>query len=411
MNFKFHDAYGREVRINDTALFAAYVRDGWIKADTLIYDEQTMLWKRAWELSEYHAASGGNPNQAGYAAPPVYGAPAASGPAYGAMPYGYAAPEEQSSGTWAIALGIILLCASLMMVMITNVKFSLSPYRAGYRIGVLVVATGLIGVVAFVISRVALKHRRGIGLLLFAIGVLGVSLFQSVAAYREGQLAKNAMENMASTYKQYLDGNPSAAASLDEKQYGEFAPAIKVINEYLQGEQSDTLEMNQEMTALHLENMLTRETLQDGRHINEGQQRVSAMREMLDRYEARLRRRADDIPFKINATAMDENQKREFLNGFNATKDRGLNDIKEFFEIERAIADNLEELLSFMATRQGRYRFTGSQVTFISPGDVSSYNRYLSTIRTVAQREDDWRMKMQQHGREQIEQMQKLMKR
>lgn len=411
MNFKFHDAYGREIRLNDPALFAAYVRDGWIRADTLIYDEQTLLWKRAWELREFHAASGGNPNQAGYAAPPVYGAPAANGPAYGATPYDYTVPEERNSGMGAIALGIVLLCVSFLAVMITSIKYSVSPERAGYRIGVVLGCAFLIGIVALVISRLALKNRRGIGLLLFAIGVLGVSIFQSVAAYREGQATKRALENMTTTFKGYLDGSPAAASSFDEKQYGELAPAVKIINEYLQGEQSDTLEMNQEMTALHLENMLTRETLQDARHINEGQQRVSAMRELLDRYEARLRRRADDIPIKINATALNENQKREFLNGFNSTKEQGLNDIKEFFEIERAIADKIETILSFMSGRQGRYRFAGSQVMFSSTSDASSYNGYLFSLRTAAQREEAWRAKMQRRGSEKIEQMQKLLKR
>jgi hypothetical protein len=445
MNFKFHDAYGREVLINDPAMFNAYVRDGWIKADTLIFDAQTGMWKRAWEMSEFHAANGGNYGQPEYGAPPdyqtpptygtnpgyqtpptynnapptynnappTYGAPGPSGAAYGSVPYGYgyAAPDEQSSGTGAIALGVVLLCASFMAVMITGVKYSLSPARAGYRIGVTLVFAALIGVVAFVIQKTAFKNRRGIALLLLGIGVFGVAIFQSVAAYREGQVARNTIDNMASQFKGYMDGKPPSSLDFDESKYGELAPAVKVIGEYIQGVQSDMTAMNGEMEALHLETMLARETLQDAPHIANGKQRVTTMREMLDRYESKLRQRADDIPVKINAAKMAEDQKREFMNGFNSTKDKGLADIREFFEIERAFADKLDELFDFMRGRQGRYRFSGSQVLFNSTGDANVYNQHLTDIRTIAQREDAWRVKMQRQGSEQIDQMQKLLKR
>lgn len=439
MNFKFHDAYGREVRINDPALFNAYVRDGWIKADTLLFDEQTGLWKRAWEMSEFHAASGGGGNygQPGYGAPPdyqtppnygaqpnyqtpptynsppAYGAPGPSGASYGSPSYGYgyAAPEEQASGTGAIALGVVLLCASFMAVMITSLKYSLSPNRAVNRIGLTIVVAALIGIAAFVIQKTVFKNRRGIALLLLGIGVFGVAIFQSVAAYREGQVARNTVDNMASQFKGYMDGKPPSSLDLDESKYGELAPAIKVISEYIQGVQSDMMAMNGEMTDLHLETMLTKETLQDASHIDDGKQRVNSMREMLDRYESKLRQRADEIPVKINLTNMAEDQKREFLNGFNSTKDKGLADIREFFEIERAFADKLDELFNFMRGRQGRYRFSGSQVLFNSTSDASVYNQHLTDIRTIAQREDAWRVNMQRQGSQQIEQMQKLMKR
>jgi len=171
------------------------------------------------------------------------------------------------------------------------------------------------------------------------------------------------------------------------------------------------LAMNGETKALHLETMLTRETLQDASHIDDGKQRVNSMREMLDRYESKLRQRADEIPVKINLTDLAQDQKREFLNGFNSTKDKGLADIREFFEIERSFADKLDELFNFMRGRQGRYRFSGGQVLFNSTSDANVYNQHLTDIRTIAQREDAWRVKMQRQGSQQIEQMQKLLKR
>ena len=66
---------GGEVRVTDRAWFIRLVGEGRIKADTLIFDTQTSLWKRAWELGEYHEALASiSSGQAGYAATPYYGA-------------------------------------------------------------------------------------------------------------------------------------------------------------------------------------------------------------------------------------------------------------------------------------------------------------------------------------------------
>ena len=55
------------------------------------------------------------------------------------------------------------------------------------------------------------------------------------------------------------------------------------------------LAMNKEMEDLHLDTMLKRETLQDSEHINGGKERLQTMSEMLDRYESKIKQRADDV--------------------------------------------------------------------------------------------------------------------
>ena len=108
---------------------------------------------------------------------------------------------------------------------------------------------------------------------------------------------------------------------------------------------------------------------------------------------------------------MDDSQKREFIEGFNTTKDQGLRNLGEFFAIERSLVTKIEEIFNFMQSKQGRYKFAGDQIIFTSQRDVADYNGYLSDINQIVQQETDWRMRAQNQSQEQLDKMQRMMKR
>jgi hypothetical protein len=407
MDFKFHDENGGEVRVTDRGWFIRLVGEGRIKADTLLFDAQTSLWKRAWELGEYHEALASmNAGQTGYAATPFYGA---QGPnawqGYGQVPAG-----EQPRRQWALGLALFIFFSSLAMVLYTSLKYSPSAYRAGYRFGIVMVGSLFIALLALLIWQFALKRAKGMGVLMFAGGFLLLSIIQSAATYREGRRARLAVTDITSIAQQMMSGGEVSTKDFDDKKYGDMAPMVRIVGDYAKEMQSDMLAMNKEMEDLGLDTMLKRETLQDAEHINGGKKRLQTMREILDRYESRLRQRAEDVPGRVAASGMDDSQKREFISGFNATKDQGLRDISEFFAIERAFISKTEELLDFMRSRQARYKFTGDQVLFSSQRDVEAYNGYLTEINNIAQQENDWRLRSQSRSQEQLNKMQRMMK-
>jgi hypothetical protein len=406
MDFIFHDENGGEVRVTDHTWFIRLVGEGKIKADTLLFNTQTSLWKRAWELGEYHEALASiNQGQAGYAATPFYGAQGANAWQGFSQPSAPAQPERQ----WALGLSLFIFFASLAMLLYTSLKFSPSAYRAGYRLGTVMTISLFVALAAFLIWQFALNKAKGMGVLMFAGGFLLLSVFQSAAAYREGQKARLAVTDITALAQQMMSGGEVSTKDSDDKKYGDMAPMVRIVSDYAKDMQNDMLEMNTEMEALGLDTMLKRETLQDAAHINGGKQRLQTMREILDRYEVRFRQRADDIPGKVAASGMDDSQKREFISGFNTTKDQGLRDISEFFTIERAFVSKTEELLDFMRGRQGRYKFTSDQVIFSSQRDVEVYNGYLTEINRIAQQENDWRLRAQSRSQEQLNKMQRMM--
>ena len=168
--------------------------------------------------------------------------------------------------------------------------------------------------------------------------------------------------------------------------------------------------MNQEIAELHLVALLTKETLQDRRLIGDGQQRLNDLRELLARYESSIKQKAEELPAKIEAAEMEASQKRAFIRGFNATKGEGLNDISEYFELEREVADKLDEILSFMQGRSGRYHFVGRQISFDSASDARAYNRHIAELNDINRREDERRLRVQKKSLDKVAHLQKLLR-
>src|SRR5215216_2774650 len=188
MNFKFHDDNGNEVRVSDPALFARMVREGKVRSDTLLFDEQTTLWKRAWEYNEYYAAlSDTNLAPGEYAATPAYGASSLGDSADGSILFGASTSGPGRGREWSFAISALVLLAGIAMVLFATIKYSPSPFAAGRRLGLVTGNAVLFAVVSFLVSRFLLKRRRGAGLLLFACLFLGAAVYHTVSAIREAK--------------------------------------------------------------------------------------------------------------------------------------------------------------------------------------------------------------------------------
>lgn len=410
MHFKFHDENGNEVWVADQALFTRMVNEGRIRPDTLLFDANTSLWKRAWEFSDYQSALASlNAWREGFQSVPSYGEQGLGASQDGSILFGQPAIEPPGERQWAFALASFLTLAGFAIVLVTGLKFSSTIYSAGYRIGFTLGSTIWIGILAWLISRFALKNEKGIAFLLFACGFFVVSITQSVAAYREGQAARLAVNDIAATMREMINGG--AVSSIDGKQYGEYGPMVQIISDFAREVNAEMTAMAAEVQELHPDTLLVRETIENSGSIDKGRQRLQMLLGILDRCESSLKQRSEEIPNKVAASSMNEAQKREFIAGFNTTKDAGLNNISEFFSIERSFVAKVDEIYGFLQGRQGRYKFMGNQPVFVSQSDLSTYNQYISDLNRITRQESDWITKTQFNSEQQVNKMQRMMKR
>ncbi|HEV8486730.1 MAG TPA: hypothetical protein VGV87_24505 [Blastocatellia bacterium] len=401
MSLKFHDYNGTEVRVPDSAAFAEMVRTKRILPDTLLFDDETGLWKRASDYPEYYSALSSSQN----AAAASYGAPVLSGLA------SFGQPEEEETGRiWPLTLAVALLLGAMVIVGLTLIAYSRSPVEALTRLLIVIGGAMAAAVISFLVWLLLLRNRKDMGLLFFSCSFLVIALGHYAQTAREARSRKIAVERVGATMTELLNGNRVEASRIDEDVYGSSTPFVKLMSEYSAQISADFGEMKAEFEALHLDRLLTSETLQDEAHIDAGRTKLTSMFEILDRYEDRFRTRQDDVPSRVAASDMSESEKLSFIAGFNRSRSAGDLQLAEFFEIERALAEKTDETLEFVRSRRGRYRTVGNSIQFASRQDIELYNSHLQEITLLAEEESRWQARARDASMRGLSEFKKLAK-
>ena len=398
MNLKFHDGHGREVRVTDSTAFIEMIRAKRIAQDTLIFDEDTRLWKPAGDYAEYRTAI----SEIESAAAPSYGAPVLSGLAS----FGEPADDERGKA-WPLTLGVALLLAALTVTALTLIQFSFDPIQAAGHLLVVVAGAFVAAIISLLAWLLLLRNRKDMGLLFFSCCFFAVAIGYYALTASQVQSNRRAVEDTSAAMSEFLNDD-GAAPQLDPAQYGSRGPFVRVLVEYLGQVRSDFTEMNTEIESLRLSDLLARPSLQDLAHIDVARERVQSLYQILDRYQERFNRRQEELPRKVAASGMSETESRSFVAGFDESRITGEREIAEFFEIERESAAKLDETLSFLAGRQHRYRFVADEIQFSSVKDLQHYQQLMSDIALLGQQENAWRVRSRANAQRGIDEFKKL---
>ena len=381
MTLKFHDYNGTEVIIPDSAAFAEMVRSRRILPDTLLFDDTTALWTRASDYPEYHSALSSLQN-AGAAS---YGAPLLGGLASFGQP-----AEEDRGRIWPLTLALGLLLGSLVFIGITLVGSSRSLVEALPRLLIVIGAAMGTGLISFLVWLVLLRNRKDMGLLFFSCCFLVICVAHYAWTAKQARARERAIAKVGATVSDLINGNRVEMSNIDRDTYGSLAPMVKILTEYSAQVSADFGEMKAELEALHLNLLLTSESTNDVAHIDDGRKRVHSMREVLDRYEERISARRDEMPSRVALSDMSEREKRSCLEGFENARPAGDQLLGEFFDIERAIANKLDETLTFLRGRWGRYKTTGNSIQFSSQRDIELYKAFVQELADLSEEEARW---------------------
>jgi hypothetical protein len=218
MSLKFHDYNGTEVRIPDSTAFTDMVRTKRILSDTLLFDDQTGLWKRASEYPEYHSAISSQQTAA-----PSYGAPVMSGLAS----FGQPDDEEATGKVWPLTLALAILLGAMVVVGLTLIGYSRSPVEALTRLLIVLGGAMAAAVISFLVWLLLLRNRKDMGLLFFSCSFLVIALGHYALTAREARSRKLAVERVGTTMTELLNGNRVEALKIDEDIYGSSTPFVK----------------------------------------------------------------------------------------------------------------------------------------------------------------------------------------
>jgi len=290
--------------------------------------------------------------------------------------------EERHNGRgWLLVVSVILILASIAAV---GGAVRLSPENAAYRQGRLAGYTFLQSIGAYLIWRFLLQRRRGALLLLFSLLLLEGSIRFLVGARVERSRQYAAIDSLA---KSLLKGEE---VRINPQQYGSMAPLAILLNDYAMEGRDIFVSLENEIAAQHLETMLTRTTYQDPNEMISAQKRLQEINQILDRCEARFRASIEQMYSSAVGLDLPDSTKKEFLAGFYDTKDQRIEDVSEYFSINRLLVSAYGRVLEFVKSRAGTLSFQGEDILFFADKDADEFNSRLQEIDRIIEQLNDW---------------------
>jgi hypothetical protein len=349
--------------------------------------------------------------QAGYGATPAYGAfyaaPSANlqsptqGMAYPAASYPPAAPkkepmlfsciepedEPKPNKAAVIVLSVLLCVAGFVLMILTGAIFASSPEEAGEMVGRPVGQTLFLAVLIFLVWRVFLKKSMRVGFLIISIIFSATVAFNFLGALGEAKANRSLFREYRSFYDKFNSGVPLPTRTFSERSYGKYAPMLQASYDYLAVFQNDRMAKEKELKELHLDNLLTTESMQDANHIDDARRRLAAIIEVINRYEALQGQRAEEVVSKIQNLALPARSKKGFLSSFSSSFGESFENTKELYEAQRMVLQKMDVMLYFMRGKQGKYHFLGEQLKFSSERDHNVYRQHYSELEALGESE------------------------
>jgi len=293
----------------------------------------------------------------------------------------YGREERHNCRGWLLVVSVILILASIAAV-VGGLRSP--PKNAAYRLGYLSGSTFLQAVGAYLIWRFLLQKRRGAMLLLFSLLLLEGSIQFLVGARVERSTEYAAIDSLV---KSLLKGE---GIGIDPEQYGSMAPLAILLNDYAMEGRDIFISMENEMADQHLETMLTNRTYQDPNEIISAQKRLQHINQILDRCETRFRTLIEQMPSNVINLDLPDSTKKEFLVGFNETKDQRIEDVSEYLSINRSLASAYSRVLEFVKSKTGRITFQGEDIIFLTDQEADEYNSRVQEIDGITEQLNDW---------------------
>src|SRR5205807_7946932 len=134
----------------------------------------------------------------------------------------------------------------------------------------------------------------------------------------------------------------------------------------------------------------TNRTYQDPNEIISAQKRLQHINQILDRCETRFRTLIEQMPSNVINLDLPDSTKKEFLVGFNETKDQRIEDVSEYLSINRSLASAYSRVLEFVKSKTGRITFQGEDIIFLTDQEADEYNSRVQEIDGITEQLNDW---------------------
>lgn len=402
MNFKYINNEGKEIEIDSLGLFIKLIKSGQIKCDTLIYDNQNSVWKKASDFEEFQSILE-NIEQTILENDNV-----------SLQQKAETISNEKNIKSADVPLiikdkrrpllfysSIVLLFISTGMIIFKSIIESPGidgiAIAVGTAVGTMLGYYPFILIPSYLIWRFIFQKKIGNTLFFFSIICFIVSINAYVNTIKMKNESKKVVKEMLSDFGDIINGKVIKKRDFnnDNEVYKNLAPLIKISNDYAWQLQNDFIKMNGEIEEQQIETILTKQTLENPQKIAQAQERLKNIYNILNKYENLLKQRQGEADRKINNLELQIDLKKEVLASYNKEKNQNNQNMAEFFRIEKSIISEIDNLLEFLKRKKGSYWFEGENIQFLSQKDITAYNNYIINISNLIEEEKSWQVKVQ----------------
>jgi len=300
-------------------------------------------------------------------------------------------------------LGFLISCMKVLVAYKEKSAANSTSFALGNAVGVAIGNIVIILLLFLLIKRVKKKAVT----LLTAIIYLMVS-FSSASvtldSYARGTKAnKAAMEKFKDMATAYSEKKEIPKENFDKSVYGSMTPLLNSFNSYLIKCIQMRNNIDKDIAALNLDNMLSTSTLSSAANINNAKERLAASFNIWDKYEAEVKNIITNFNTEVSTLDMPSSFKTSFFEGYKLSQNESSKMMSNFFKIERDICTRANTILDFMLSIQGKYEVQGNQILFYNNDTLNKYNGYIQDIQKLAEEETKIKTSMQDKLNEKVD--------
>jgi uncharacterized protein YfkK (UPF0435 family) len=305
-------------------------------------------------------------------------------------------------------LGFLIYCFNTFIQINKNSSTNLQDnitFSCGYILGAIFLA-----VVLFLLATKVFK-KHGV-LLAFSIVYLlcsfGVTVTTIESSINEAKANRAGEEKLISICNNIANQQAINEENYDKSQYGELTPILNLIKDYGTQSINLTTSINNDISSMGFEDMLSLDTLGSTEKINNVKKKIEDSSKIYDKFETDYNDLITNFDSSVVNLELPKSFKSGFLDGFRKSQDENRDNMKEFMQVERDLLSKINNTMDLLLSAQGKHVIQNNQILFYNTTALNQYNGYIGDIRKLAQKEADVQKKINDSKTQKLGDLNKL---
>ncbi|BCZ45846.1 hypothetical protein psyc5s11_19130 [Clostridium gelidum] len=294
------------------------------------------------------------------------------------------------------ALGLLLSCLKAFINFRDKSYYVNTPYASGYATTTIVISLVIIATLFLLSTRVF--NKKGLILIFSIIYLLGsFSLTGATIAensLKENKLNKAAKDKFITMCNNVVNEKENNEESFDKTVYGHMTPFLYLTNDYFIKFQKHSNDISKNIDSLELHSILSSSALGSTEEINNSKKKIADCRKIFDKHETEYNDLIVNFATSASTLELPKSFKSGMLEGFKKSQNDTRDKLNNYLKVERDILDNIDNIMDFMLSIQGKYTVKNDKILFETEADLNKYNGYIKELQTLAQKETDLKKNM-----------------